>query len=147
MTSYYLNTWNCECLVSGLVPDEVCEGAHLRWFTDGGAAHVKFYLLPCGGSVLIAPALVTWSIEKQKSEYVYIPHAIDPRHEATGVLQGVSKVLIPLVSTFSHLPDDETDDSECCREDRGQHQKLEPPNEAGVVKTAKLGHVLEGLGA
>lgn len=133
-------------LVCGLVSDEIRQRTQLSWLLSCWPCHVKFDLFPGGrGGVLISPGLVAGGIEEEEAEDVDVPQAVHPGHEPAGVLQGsaLTDVLVPLRSSFLHLPDDEANDCEGSGEHRGQHQKFEPPDNSLIVEPSDPGHVLE----
>ena len=70
-------------LVCGLVSDEVCQRTHLTWLRGcRSPGHIELNLLPGAHGVLIAPLLVTRSIEEQETKDVDVPHTIDSCHES-----------------------------------------------------------------
>ena len=59
-------------------------------------------------------------------------------HESGHVLQG--DVLVPLVLALGDLAENESDGGHGAGHQRGQHQELEPPDEALVVQAADARH-------
>ena len=133
------------------MPNELGQRAHLAGGLGGGAGvDGELDLLAVASApgsaravlALLRPVLVRRRVEEDERENVDVPHPVDAGHEAGGVLEG--DVLVPLVLALADLAEDEADRGHGRREERGEHEEAEAPDDALVVELAHARHGADG---